>query len=117
MNKNFNDLTGQQFGEWTVLEYKGKCRWLCRCSCGVEKIKRSYDITHGYSKSCGHGTIAFKDLTGQQFGDLKAVEYLKDKNRWLCQCSCGEMREVRSYDLTRGLRRSCGHIRRYVKLT
>jgi hypothetical protein len=28
------DLTGQQFGRWTVLAYAGESRWTCRCDCG-----------------------------------------------------------------------------------
>lgn len=38
------DLTGQQFGRWTVIEedvsQSGKgARWICQCSCPLHTIK------------------------------------------------------------------------------
>ncbi len=54
----FNDLSGQKFNKWTVLEYIGiigKSRdraYLCRCECGFEKPVRGYYLTNGYSKQC-----------------------------------------------------------------
>lgn len=36
-DKKVVDLTGQVIGEWTVLEYIGNKKYLCRCSCGVER--------------------------------------------------------------------------------
>lgn len=40
------DLSGQQFGSWTVIERGsntpyGDVRWLCRCSCGTQKLVRA----------------------------------------------------------------------------
>jgi hypothetical protein len=53
------DLSGQQFGEWTVIKYAGRrgpthYRWLCRCSCGTEKEVRRSNLIDGSSKHCGH---------------------------------------------------------------
>jgi len=52
------DLTGQKFGRLTVLRFHGQNRhnqatWLCRCSCGVEKVIQSQSLRNGSSKSCG----------------------------------------------------------------
>lgn len=55
------DLSGQQFGSWTVLReatpeddgYKGKTCWLCRCECGVERVVVSGALRNGMSRSCG----------------------------------------------------------------
>ena len=45
--------TGDQFGEWTVLEYRpGKS--LCRCSCGVVRDVLNASLNNGRSQSCGH---------------------------------------------------------------
>jgi len=30
------DLTGQQFGKWKVIEYLGAATWKCKCACGKE---------------------------------------------------------------------------------
>ena len=47
------NLAGQKFGEWTVTEIKiGNC-YLCRCSCGTEKVIQTQTIKRGASKSCG----------------------------------------------------------------
>ena len=56
------DLTGAQFGEWTVLsrapldrQYRNGVRtgWLCRCSCGTERVIVARMLVHGTSRSCG----------------------------------------------------------------
>ncbi len=58
------DLSGQSFGEWTVLALAGrdKCRnrrWLCRCSCGTEKRVGAIALKNGNSRSCGCKTREF----------------------------------------------------------
>lgn len=53
----FNDLTGQSFGKWTVLEKaplrKGMgAMWLCRCGCGVERVVRGNQLTGRRTAGC-----------------------------------------------------------------
>lgn len=48
-----------------------------------------------------------KDLTGQTFGRLTAIEY-KGNGKWLCQCQCGNTIEVFTENLTSGHTKSCG---------
>lgn len=53
----------------------------------------------------------FKDLAGQRFGRLVAVEKEKTVNGrafWKCLCDCGEERIVSSNHLTMGNVKSCG---------
>jgi len=51
------DLTGQRFGRWTVLERaenKGKrTAWLCKCDCGTVKAVHATSLKNGDSTSCG----------------------------------------------------------------
>ena len=54
------DLTGKKFGRITVLYrtnpsygINNGAYWLCRCSCGKEKIIRGWHLTSGRVKSCG----------------------------------------------------------------
>jgi len=51
------DLTGQVFGEWTVLKfhrYTGKeIMWLCRCVCGTIRPIKKFYLVHKCYKSCG----------------------------------------------------------------
>ena len=51
------------------------------------------------------------DLTGQRFGKLTVLKRGKDKNKrasWICQCDCGEIKEIRGDNLRNGISKSCG---------
>lgn len=47
--------SGTKFGEWTFLLEIATGRWLCRCSCGVERVCARGHLVSGNSASCGHG--------------------------------------------------------------
>lgn len=49
------DLTGQHFGEWTVIKYVGDYKWRCRCSCKnhTERDVLAQNLKNGRSQSCG----------------------------------------------------------------
>ena len=52
------NLIGQTFGELTVIKRvennkDGRTRWLCKCSCGNEKIATGKLLLKGEIKSCG----------------------------------------------------------------
>lgn len=53
----FRDLTNQEFGRWTVLEYvheKGKHgKWKCVCRCGTIKLLYSSSLLGDGTNSCG----------------------------------------------------------------
>jgi possible homing endonuclease len=102
----FKDLTGKQFGEWSILEYLGESKWKCKCSCGKIGNVLTQDLITYKSKSCGHNTNEFIDLTNKRFGSLVAVMYSKDK--WLCKCDCGRYTYATSYDLRNSKHKSCG---------
>lgn len=59
-------------------------------------------------------TMAVKDISGQRFGRLIAVELLgpdKSGSRlWRCVCDCGGEKVTRGYSLRRGHVKSCGCI-------
>ena len=51
------------------------------------------------------------DLTGKRFGKLIALKKVKSKNKhtyWLCQCDCGNQKEIQTSHLTSGATTSCG---------
>lgn len=107
------DLTGKTFGEWLVLYYVGNGRYHCRCSCGVEKDILRSSLIHGESTSCGHTRLK-RDLTGQTFGELTALRHL-GYGIWECQCSCGNIIQVRGFDLEHHNITSCGHNKTKIK--
>ena len=51
------DLTGERFGQLTVLgpaeDVEGREHWLCRCDCGKEKIVWGSSLKKGTTRSCG----------------------------------------------------------------
>lgn len=112
--KHFIDLTGQTFGQLTVLQLdkiakpKGIAYWFCRCDCGKTVSVSRNHLRSGHTKSCGH-THELKDLTGQIFGKLKVLMY--DECRpyhWVCRCDCGQFISVSGGALRDGRQRSCG---------
>ena len=59
-------------------------------------------------------TPYFKDLTGQRFGKLVALEKLEKKGRtyfWKCRCDCGNFCEKEAQYLLNGDTKSCGCLR------
>lgn len=56
------DITGQIINEWTVIKEAGRNKsggvmFLCRCSCGAERVVEGRSIRAGTSKNCGHNRI------------------------------------------------------------
>lgn len=107
------DLKGQRFGLLTVIKRIGRksgyVTWLCKCDCGKEKIVDSHSLTSGNTKSCGC-LSGMKDITGVRFGKLVAIKPIENKNGfyWLCQCDCGNTRNVYITKLQNGSVFSCG---------
>ncbi len=120
-NKHVEDLTGQQFGYWTVLERaepgpRGETRYLCRCRCGTEKIVPASNLRRGISRSCGCLRAELKtttgDLVGRKFGSWTVIApadpYINRTKRYLCRCRCGTEKIIVATTLTHGLTKSCG---------
>ncbi len=100
------DLKGQTINDWTVIKYIGKNRWECVCSCGNPGKVSTIDLLRGRSKSCGHNTNKFKDITGIKFGKWTPIKYIGDKH-WWCKCDCGHEQSIETSALTRGLTTMC----------
>lgn len=118
-----NRLVGQRFGHLTVIEDTGKrlhrsIVWKCKCDCGNEHEVTSNNLSSGKVKSCGKSNCLYHkiydDLTGQKFGLLTALypTTMKDGSHmyWMCQCDCGNQKEVASSHLKAGQVQSCGCI-------
>lgn len=105
--RGFKDLTGKYYGEWRVLSYAEDRKWLCECSCGTKSTVDTAGLVSGRSKSCGHNTNAFQDLTGSMYGYWKVIGYTGNK-KWLCKCTlCGDTKDIDSQALKRGLTYKC----------
>ena len=103
----FEDLTGQKFGRLTVVERtedritskRRHIRWDCTCDCGTKHvIVTTSSLKSGNTKSCGclqkekAHDVFFKDIAGQKFGRLTAIERVENQGKkvmWRCLCECG----------------------------
>lgn len=98
------DLTGKTFGCLTVLrrvEGVQPATWVCRCSCGAEHTALGGNLRKGVTTRCPKCSREKRienlrtlehpgeDITGQRFSRLTAVEYCREKGKWLCRCDCG----------------------------
>lgn len=101
------NLDGKVFGEWDVIEHVGN-KWLCRCSCGSERLLTRYELTSGHSKSCGHATGKLKHIeTGTRFGSLVVTGHAHGA-LWNCMCDCGKTTVIDGKMLRCKNTQSCG---------
>lgn len=153
MKQLVDKYIGEKYNLLTIIEFvdrdkNGIKRYKCQCDCGKEKIIRINDVRSGKTKSCGclakqrsaeqlqkyrdkrieSGKLYYKDLTGQQFGRLKVLEFdlqetqkrreqLSNKDSyWKCVCECGNIVIVRGADLSYGSTKSCGCLQREISI-
>src|SRR5271166_1600709 len=136
MGRKVMDLVGREMGAWTVLSQLserdaiGRVLWLCRCTCGTERVVVGNNLRVGQSKSCGCVSIKkmmariatktefknkLEDLTGRQINRWLVIEIAERIGRtryWLCQCECGTLKKVNGANLKNGCSRSCGCLRK-----
>ena len=126
--REIEDLTGQVFGNWTVLEFSHKdkynhAKWKCQCGCGTIKVLFAGDLKRGSTVSCGclKNQLLSKqnivDIVGQRFNFL-VVESFSHTGIggafWNCKCDCGEHKVLRGSDIKSGETKSCGCYRKEV---
>lgn len=120
------DLTGDQYADLTVIGAgKSKGSWRCRCRCGNEIETSTNNLRTASVMSCGcrkktiwhrhlHpavGTNRYKDRSGETFGKLTFVEYVRtDECRaiWKLDCACGNTTEASAKTVVAGHKTSCG---------
>lgn len=56
-----------------------------------------------------------EDLTDRDYGSWKVLKYA-GKKKWICKCSCGEIRSIAGTELKSGRSQSCGHSKRAESL-
>lgn len=118
------DLSGQQFGNLTVIETvasrSGRSMWSCRCSCGRVSDFRTDHLVSGASLRCadcrrGVASDTLRlDMTGRRFGRLTvtarapAMGSGRARTAWTCSCDCGRSVTIRTQSLAAGQTLSCG---------
>lgn len=100
--------TGQRKNGYTL--------WRCACSCGGEILLDTRTLQRGTVRDCGcisKVRPGQKDVTGQRFGRLTALEPTRDRSDkgatiWRCRCDCGSETFAPITQLTQGYKKSCG---------
>lgn len=120
LRSRYTDIAGERFGRLTVVE---PCRltgdifgWKCVCDCGNVVSTTTTKLKSGHTRSCGCLQIdrARKDISGQKFGMLTAVDMAysdKDTVYWNCVCDCGNTYIASGSSLRYGSTTSCGCMR------
>lgn len=118
------DITGQRFGRLVAVKFikydhKHRDVWLFKCDCGNEKEMPASYVKWGRVRSCGclatekTRDINLKDITGERFNRLVALEPTKERDAsgsiiWKCQCDCGNIAYYSVNTLHGGRVKSCG---------
>lgn len=110
------DLTNQRFGKLKAIKPAPKrddkyTRWICECECGKTVEVRTDYLTSLHTTSCGCEKEKYFGRTvilNQLYGKLIPIKYDELKQKYLCQCECGNKLYVLGYNLTNGNTQSCG---------
>ena len=86
---NYEDLSGQRFGRWTVIKRVEDNHWCqmqfqCRCDCGWEASVQARVLKSGRSKSCGclKSEILSKEMKRKwEDGTFKHEQRIKPRKR------------------------------------
>jgi len=122
LNREIKDLTGQKFGELTVIsrieeKRKGGVWWLCKCDCGEDYEVQGTLLVGGRKTDCGGAkhtkNYVYSDISGQKFGRLTALNATEKRDNkgyiiWNCLCDCGNEVEISYNNLLYTKQNSCG---------
>ena len=137
LKKDFSNLIGKKFNRLTILDIsepmtklKSQRICTCLCSCGRKVEKNLSLVIKGYTKSCGFCLkgvrLREKDcsyLIGQSIGKLTILSHAddpnaaKEKDNYLCRCSCGREVILPISEIVDGVITSCPECERKEKET
>ena len=126
----YGHLLGTKINKWLLLKFDYSRRTadvICQCECGTIKPVNLNNLINNKTKDCGCGRKQMlretktKNLIGQKFGKLTAIELLPESNKfkrrlYRCQCDCGNEIIVPSSSLTTHHTSSCGCLTSYYNL-
>lgn len=127
------DKAGDRYGRLSLIsraEAQGKAKWLCRCDCGKEVVRKLEGIKsttkHGGTSSCGCYQSEINSATSsarfdptpymqKRYGRLLVTGVIVDpartqrtKSLLVCLCDCGAQSLVTPLSLAQGKTTSCG---------
>lgn len=102
-----------RFGRLTTLKRGKKVSdVLCKCDCGVVRDIPAVRLLNGDNKTCGCGIGTVTDvdrcLEIKKFGRWAVTAKANIKQKVVCVCTCGTIKEVSAKSLLNGNSKSCG---------
>lgn len=80
------DITGKQFGQWTVIERAGRdasgSLWLCQCSCGRTFVRQRAGLVSGNSTRCRNCANKENGTKGITHGKSRVGKWTYLYRRW-----------------------------------
>ncbi len=135
MISNVKDLTGQKFGELTVISKseppdhiksnRDSAHWLCKCSCGNTQIFRGTSLSRNNYSRCSECAKKARILssnkkrksnvgyTKNQLTIIKDLDEYDSNHSLLCiaKCTCGKEIKICPTYIKNGNTKSCGCIK------
>src|SRR5699024_1318697 len=135
---DYDGCIGETYNQLTVIkevERERVRRFLCRCTCGVEKVYNGIDVFRGNTKSCGcarrnkliernkhnnpskkrtnwYSKYPYDTCIGTTVNGLKFVKEIErskyDRRRFIILCQCGIKFECDGIHIFNGSVKSCG---------
>lgn len=96
VRKPIDDLTGQRFGRWTVVEYQKNSRYSCRCDCGANAVVKRSHLLSGASTSCGCYRYEESCRRGEALRVPEEVKREKARLRTARYCATEKFRRTRA---------------------
>lgn len=116
MSKLIN-LSGKQFGDWKVIKYIAKRKFLCKCKCGYQTEVLNYHLLSGASTKCRYcSNTQIKTIANNsKYGTLLVLSnYTKKGTTYCkCKCNCGKITHVDAYQLRNHKIKSCKNCSNY----
>ena len=96
------DITGKQFGQWTVVENVGTnasgSLWLCRCTCGREFVRQRSGLVSGNSTRCRNCANKEKGSKGIKHGKSRVGKWTYLYRRWASMKRVCHNQHVKEYE-------------------
>jgi hypothetical protein len=119
--KPYQDLTGQQFQQYLVLERvpidprSGKTWWRCQCTCGHRTSHSQTRLVSGEVTQCqacsgqARGQVKLHRWYGAYFVLARVANTARGQSQYQCRCAvCERVQTVRGAQLLKGARCACG---------
>ena len=115
-------MINKQFGTYLVLlkneilsKEKGRVYWTCEC----QKCKSIQNVrTDGLKRLPSVCPECKNNISGQKYGKLtvlyKTKTDINGHSYWMCECECGNQKEVSSSNLKSGKTQSCGCLHKKI---